>query len=735
MKQMLFVFALLVIIGALSAQPWEPDNTVFNPSGIPSLTFSQPRFGDIDADGDVDIMLGSSDTAPIYLKNIGTTTTPVFREGEPITAGISYLHAEMVSCVDLDADGDLDLVTGGYSGLFYYQNNGSASEPLFTLVPGFFQSVNGGNYPVPDLADIDSDGDLDMVLGFSESGAVLVYINIGSATSAVFNQVNSIQIADVGLYAYPIFCDFDGDGDQDILSGRDSQGFVYFQNNGTAYAPVWEENSALFAGLGMGTYWNSGDLADLNGDGLFELIYGTASGPLQYYLNTGTASAPTWQLNNSMFGGVLDVGGASSPVFFDYDLDGDLDMFSGSQLGNIKYFENTGTPYSPAWEENSAYFSSIDHSIYSAVTVAYVDDDLLPDLIVGDLSGNMYYHRNTGLGFVEVAGVVPNVSLGGWSVPRLVDWNNDNYIDLATGNEAGTMRFWENQNGQTIPNWVEIPGFFGSIDVGTNCSPTFADIDEDGDMDILAGILWGDLVCYLRGPLSWQQNTTIFAGISTDQNAAPALVDLDHDGDLDLVLGDYDGTFKYYRNLKYSAAVLNPPQNIQVQYQQFVLVTWDAPEPGSTSPFHSYRIYVNGVFNHETTDNYVWLTVLPWATYYVEVTANYIAGESVPLSTTVMVTPTEDDVATPMVLNTCPNPFNTSVTIELSTDGSKGSNLDIYNIKGELVRSWPLHQTGKQEIEWNGQDNNGRPVASGTYICRLRSSKGSFIRRMLLIRK
>jgi hypothetical protein len=64
---------------------------------------------------------------------------------------------------DLNGDGVLDLITGGYSGLHFFAGN---PELTFTEVPGLFSSLNDGNYPVPDLADIDADGDLDMIVGF-----------------------------------------------------------------------------------------------------------------------------------------------------------------------------------------------------------------------------------------------------------------------------------------------------------------------------------------------------------------------------------------------------------------------------------------------------------------------------------------------------------------------------------------------------------------------------------------
>lgn len=632
MKRTLALWLVFLGWTALSAQPFTPDNSVFNPSGIPSLTFSQPRFADLDADGDRDFILGSSNYAPLYIENTGSISAPAFAPDPALLAAIPSLAAEVAVCGDMDADGDLDLVTGGFTGLHLFLNTGSPANPVFTESPGVFSGLAVGNFPVPDVADIDGDNDLDMVVGLSENGAVLLYENTGTPAACAFSQAALQTIGDVGLYAYPVFYDLDNDGDQDILAGRDSHGFIYYQNTGTPSAAIWQENPAVFSGLGMTTYWNSPDIADLNGDGLGDLVFGTASGPLQYYVNTGSAAAPAWQANTSLFGGVIDVGGASSPVFYDFDGDGDLDLISGSQLGNIKYYANTGNPHSPAWDENSGYFSSIDHSIYAAVAIGDVNNDGLPDAIIGDLSGNFFFHRNTGFGFQEQAGVLPPIALGGWSVPRLLDMDFDGDLDLVAGNEAGNLRYYENQGSPQTPAWVEITGYFGTIDVGSNCVPTFGDLDGDGDWDLVAGNIIGNLVCYLRQGMGWVANTTLFAGISTDQNAAPALADLDLDGDLDLTLGDYDGTLSFYRNGLYSADALNPPQNLSVTFTPNARIAWEPPNAGSTSPFEAYGIYLDGLFVAETT-------ALEWTfdgmadgwQHSACVTARYIAGESVPI--------------------------------------------------------------------------------------------------------
>lgn len=545
---LLTIIMILSASGVLKAQPWVQNNSIFNPSGVPSLPFSQPRFADLDADGDVDLIIGSINENPFYVENIGTSSNPQFAPGTDIFSNIGELDAEVAVFHDLDNDGDLDMISGGFSGLNLFDNTGNQNNPEFTHIAGFFAGLNDGQNPIPDLADLDADGDLDMVVGFSESGEVKIYENTGTSEVAEFSESQMYVVGDVGLYAYPTFADLDNDDDFDLIVGRDGLGFWYFENVGTPESASWQNESGIFTGIGNLAYFNSPGFADLNGDNTFDMVFGNADGPLNCYYNTGTPENPAWEENTSLFGGVLDPGGASNPFVFDYDGDGDLDMFSGSQMGDIIYYQNVGTVTGPAWQENSAPFTSLKHSIYSAVTVGDVNDDGLIDAIVGDLSGNLFFHKNIGFDFEFIADEFLDFSFGGWSSPRLIDMDNDNDLDIIVGNENGNLNYIENQGSPQTPEWVLISGYFGSIDVGSNCVPAIADLDYDGDYDVLCGNLFGDIIWLENQDGNWIENNTMVIGINGEQNASPALGDFDGDGDMDLVLGEYSGVFSYFRN-------------------------------------------------------------------------------------------------------------------------------------------------------------------------------------------
>jgi hypothetical protein len=131
--------------------------------------------------------------------------------------------------VDIDGDGDLDLFVGESSGsLNYYRNDGTASEPAFVFVSDSYNGIDIGRRSVPSFADVDGDGDWDLLIG-RDAGGFAFYRNAGSTTNPVFVADSSLAIDTPG-FSTPVMVDMDGDGDLDFLSGGVGGGVVYYEN-------------------------------------------------------------------------------------------------------------------------------------------------------------------------------------------------------------------------------------------------------------------------------------------------------------------------------------------------------------------------------------------------------------------------------------------------------------------------------------------------------------------------
>jgi hypothetical protein len=250
--------------------------------------------------------------------------------------------------VDIDNDGDLDVILGESGGNFaWYENTGTATSPAFGAVAGNPFGLAGSytySYSSPTFTDLDNDGDMDMISG-SSTGDLLYYQNTGTASAPAFAAytINPFSISNAGSYVYPAFVNLDNDGDMDIMAGLSDGSFIYYQNIGTASAPNFTSPTSNPFGLSVGSYIYNTQPAfiDLDHDGDMDMLVGDSYGDFLYFTNTGTISAPA-------FGGaginpfnLTNVGAYASPAFSDLDGDGDIDLLSGNQPGDMIYFEDT----------------------------------------------------------------------------------------------------------------------------------------------------------------------------------------------------------------------------------------------------------------------------------------------------------------------------------------------------------------------------------------------------------
>ncbi len=244
---------------------------------------------------------------------------------------------------DLDNDGDYDLIIGEYGGGSYaYENNGSASSPVWvrkTLwdIPSIYGKA------APALVDLDGDGDYDAMVGGIDSGLnekIFAYENTGSASSPSWTRNSSWDISgpfDSGNSPVPAFADLDGDGDYDAIVGDWYGGSYAYENTGSSSSPVWTRNSSWDA-PDIGTK-SAPAFADLDNDGDYDLIIGEYGGISYAYENTGSASSPSWTRKSSW--DIPDVGFKAAPAFADLDNDGDYDAMVGNNDGLTYGYENT----------------------------------------------------------------------------------------------------------------------------------------------------------------------------------------------------------------------------------------------------------------------------------------------------------------------------------------------------------------------------------------------------------
>ena len=249
-----------------------------------------------------------------------------------------------VELADLDGDGDSDMVIGNHSGDFhYFENTGTATSPGFALRTGEsnpLANLVAGFDGTPVLTDLDGDGDPDLVYGQND-GTIAYFENTGTATSPVFAQRtgsdNPFNGIDTGSNSTPALIDLDGDGDLDVIAGNFDGDLAYFENTGTVRSADFTQRSDSSNPLdGISTDSHSApELADLDNDGDFDLLVWGWYGTKYYYENTGTVSDPVFTERTGIDNplNTIHLDRLGKPVYADLDGDSDFDLITRDWYG------------------------------------------------------------------------------------------------------------------------------------------------------------------------------------------------------------------------------------------------------------------------------------------------------------------------------------------------------------------------------------------------------------------
>jgi hypothetical protein len=260
----------------------------------------------VDGDADIDFLSAAFNRDEIaWYENggDGRTWTPM-----PITLDVRL--AVDVWAADLDGDGDNDAISAsGFDSQVVWFENAGAFGNFWT--PHVISAAAGESV---EAADIDQDGDLDVVAGLlwfdSDGGSPPTFTRRVIPTLPV--SANAIAVLDV-----------DRDGDPDVLSaGQESDQIAWHENDGSL-PPHWTTHLvSTTADFATGVY-----AADLDGDADVDILSASFfDNTIAWYENDG-GSPPSWTeraISTSAMG-------ARSVFAADLDVDGDMDVLSASQ--------------------------------------------------------------------------------------------------------------------------------------------------------------------------------------------------------------------------------------------------------------------------------------------------------------------------------------------------------------------------------------------------------------------
>ncbi len=569
---------------------------------------------DIDEDGDEDIVFASQDAGLGAYMNLGDA-----QWSEAIEI---YYPGVIIDCyvADLNGDDHLDIITSSSSEVRWVAGNGNGGFGSAQLISSAHQTTVSVH-----AADLDDDGDLDVLAASSWSDRLSWHENLGNGNFGEYQVISedhdgpsevaaadfdgddlldivcvnrnededigaglvwyrnlgegNFELVDTlmarGWHEYVHVADMDVDGDLDIISchGLDEMDWLANDGTGNFSAPIELERYAA--------YLRFVETPDLNGDGLPDVLYGLndPTPQKQTVLWRESIAPGEWELPDLVMLGVSRVG---IPQVADFDQDGLLDVVVASIGSNsLSWLRNEGYTFSPP-----RLIARKNNFRPESIAVGDINDDGWPDILASSIqedavgSSDYCVYYNNGDGTFSTGPTFQS-----WYYPQrdlqLVDMDGDNDLDMLWASPGqgglfnGQIGWVRNDGGSWSEPILLLTEALAVLDV------LATDLDQDGQLDLV--VCKEDEPKLARMEHTGGGNYTPLQAIQN--NFAGAMYaqagDIDGDGLLDLIVSEEntsssDEKIAWWRNLGNSQ--FGPQQTIysgQPPMEKFVFADFD----------------------------------------------------------------------------------------------------------------------------------------------------------------